>query len=228
MRGGAAVDGDDQAVSRCGQPAQRRRVRSVAFADPIGDVDGHVGAEAAEKSDEKGAGGRAVNVVVAENGDRLIVNDGRRHPFGCRDHVAQQARVGQQPAQRGGAEVGGHGRIDAARRQNPSDHVRNLQRPSQCGGQAFVGRAEKPAFAAQRAVDAKDAGLRRADIESRGGERHQRTGPDEDFCMTLYIARNLGCVTTSFGDRRPRLRDGALRTARSGSSAALRRRSSGP
>ncbi len=81
------------------QAQQRRRVRAIAFAQPVGDVDPRRAADRREKTQQQRRRGRAVDVVVAEHGDRLAVADRPHEPLDRRIHVAQMRRVGQLLAQ---------------------------------------------------------------------------------------------------------------------------------
>src|SRR5262245_63590300 len=74
--GGAAINGDDKPRSLPGKPDERGRRRAVAFAEAVGDVGCRslpVGAQ--EALDERHRG-RAIDVVVAENGYGLAGDDG--------------------------------------------------------------------------------------------------------------------------------------------------------
>ena len=67
---------------------------------PVGDVDQRFGAQLAQQQDQKRAAGRAVDIVIAEDGDTLAARHRRRQPLGGLVHVAEQAGIGQQVAQR--------------------------------------------------------------------------------------------------------------------------------
>ena len=65
-----AIDGDDEIDPAILQPDQRASARAIAFHQAVGDVGDRIGAEAAQQQDQQRRAGRAVDVIIAENGDR--------------------------------------------------------------------------------------------------------------------------------------------------------------
>ena len=67
----AAVDADrDRRAARL-QFDQRLSRRAVALHQPVGDVDDRLGPETAEKQGQQRRAGRSVDVIIAEDRDRL-------------------------------------------------------------------------------------------------------------------------------------------------------------
>ena len=99
----AAIDGDREARALGLQIDQRLAARAIAFHQPVGDVDHRLGAEPAQQQGQQGRRGRAVDVIVAEDGNRLAAHDGIGEPGRGRVHVGEHRRVGQEVAQGRGA-----------------------------------------------------------------------------------------------------------------------------
>ena len=85
---GAAVDGDEELRAALGERADRLDVRPVALEDAVGNVEQRIEAAAAQEAREQRRRGRAVDVVVAEDGDGLAaldrIGDARRRRPPCR------------------------------------------------------------------------------------------------------------------------------------------------
>ena len=122
--GGAAIDGDDEPCTLLGKPGERRRRRAVAFAEAVGDVGCRNLAVGAQEALDERHRGCAVDVVIAENGDGLARDDGAGEPLGCRLHVLQACRVGQEMTQRRIEKVGKRRCIGAACGKQPPDQLR--------------------------------------------------------------------------------------------------------
>ncbi len=71
--GGAAIDGDQQLDAAFGKAADGVDIRPVAFENPVGDMHDRIEPAVAQITREQRRGGRAVDVVVAENRDALAV-----------------------------------------------------------------------------------------------------------------------------------------------------------
>ncbi len=123
----AAIDADDQPRSPRRQAQQRRRVRAVAFDQPVGDVRDHRAAESAEEAGHQRGGTGAVHVIVAEHRDRLAPLHGKSQAISGGVHVGEQRRVGQQRAQGGGEEIRRGFHPDAARGEQSPDDLRQFQ-----------------------------------------------------------------------------------------------------
>ena len=87
----AAIDGDDQPRAALGDPHQRLAGGAVALHQPVGDIGLRIEAEIAQQADQQGGRGRAVDVIIAEDGDRLAGLDRVGEPCGGRVHVAEAA-----------------------------------------------------------------------------------------------------------------------------------------
>jgi hypothetical protein len=116
-----------------------------------------------QDADHQRAAAGPVNVVIGEDGNTLARLHGIRQPRRRRVHVAQDRRVGQQPAQ-GRLQEGRRGvDADAARRQQPPDQLRHAQALGQGRPQPGIAGAPHPAPPADAALDA-ERGLRHADL----------------------------------------------------------------
>ena len=96
----AAIDGDRQARAALLQLDQRLARRAVALHQPVGDVDHRLGAEAAQQQHQQRRAGRAVDVIIAEDGDGLACLDRVGEPLGALVHVLEAGRVGEEIADR--------------------------------------------------------------------------------------------------------------------------------
>ncbi len=145
MRAGAAIDGDRHRDALRLEPQQRRRVRAVALALAVGDVEPDAAADGGEKALNERRRGRAVDIVVAEDGDELAVGDRAHQPRHRHVHVLQMRRVGQEVAQGRREEALRRLDLDAARGQQPADDLRQVETLRQRQAGAVVRRALAPA-----------------------------------------------------------------------------------
>ena len=99
---GTAIDGDDQFRSLLRKPDQSLAGRAVALHQPVGNVCARIGAELAEQADQQGRRGRSVDVIIAEDGDRLAGLDRVGEAPGGLVHVPEDARIGHEAADRRG------------------------------------------------------------------------------------------------------------------------------
>ena len=99
---GAAIDGDDQRRAALGDPDQRLARRAVALHQPVGDIGLGVEPELAQQADQQGRRGGAVDVIIAEDGDRLAGLDRVGEPRRGLVHVAEDGRIGHEVAQASG------------------------------------------------------------------------------------------------------------------------------
>jgi hypothetical protein len=95
---GAAIDGDDQLRPFLGKPYQRLPRRTIALHQPVGDIGFGIGAELAKQTDQQSGGGGAVDVIIAEDGDRLAPLDRVGEPAGRLVHVPEDARIRHEAA----------------------------------------------------------------------------------------------------------------------------------
>ena len=126
---GAAIDGDDQLRAALGDPHQRLARRAVALHQPVGDIGLGGEPELAQQPDQQGGRGRAVDVIVAEDGDRLACARPRRRaarpPCPCR---GTRDGSGMKPRRVGGrCWRSSSSRGDAAREQQLVDEVVGLE-----------------------------------------------------------------------------------------------------
>ena len=91
--GDAAVHGDDELHAVLMELVQGDGVQTVALFQPAGDVADAVGTVAAQKVRQQTGGGDAVHVIVAKNGNFLLVFDGHGHPARGFVHIRHQKRV---------------------------------------------------------------------------------------------------------------------------------------
>ena len=103
---GAAIDGDEERGALRGERAHRVDVGTVAFEQPVGNVDERPQPGMAQEARQRRGGGRAIDIVVAEDRDRLAAPDGVGDARGGGRHVGQHIRIGHQRA---------HGRIEEGR-----------------------------------------------------------------------------------------------------------------
>jgi hypothetical protein len=85
----AAVDRHEHGCTLGSQPFDRRDLKVVAVADPIGDEVNHVRAEHLQRPAQDHGGGDAVHVVVAVDGDPLLRGNRREEAIDCRRHAGQ-------------------------------------------------------------------------------------------------------------------------------------------
>ena len=97
----SAIDREDEARARLREIGQDRLARSVALGEPVWDIRRYALAVRAHVALHEGDRGRAVDIIVAEDGDALFAFDGTREAGGRRLHVLQGRGVRQQAAQRG-------------------------------------------------------------------------------------------------------------------------------
>ena len=148
-----AIDGDHDGHVLRREDAHGGAVRAVALAQAVGDVDrGRLGDGLEEAAEQRGRGG-AVDIVVAEDGDRLSRLDRAGEPRDGRLHVAQVERVGQQAAERGVEVVGRLLGRDAAGREHAPDQLRHLDGLGQREAVLGIDEPRPPALAEQRSLD---------------------------------------------------------------------------
>ena len=96
----AAIDADRDARAARLQLDQRLARRAVALHQPVGDVDHRLRAEPPQQQHEQGRAGRAVDVIIAEDRDRLAALDRVGEPLRALVHVLEAGRIGQEVADR--------------------------------------------------------------------------------------------------------------------------------
>ena len=95
-RGGAAIDGDKQpGPVLLHATLDAVLAEAVALLHPEREERFHLRAEAAQDAPEQGAGGDAVDVVVAEDDDALLRGDGLENAVGGAAQVGEQERIAE-------------------------------------------------------------------------------------------------------------------------------------
>ena len=115
----SAIDRHEKLGPFGGEVRYRLRVGAVALGHPVGDVDDRLAAAGGQIFAEERRAARAVDVVVAEDGDALAAFDRPLEALGRRLHVAQAKRVRHQIAQARIEMALGRLRPDAA----PGEHA---------------------------------------------------------------------------------------------------------
>jgi hypothetical protein len=175
-----AIDRDDQPRSFTSQPHQRLARWAIALKQPVGDVGAGIEPEIAQQSDQQCRAGRAVDIVIAVNRDLLPGEHRLGQSLGGSVHVAQQAGIGQERAQRGVAVA-----LDILGSNTPGEQELGDQvvfKPgSRAGIERHVARPPAPDAPGKRFVDAKNGGkggAHRAGLADRADEQKNRANFD--------------------------------------------------
>ena len=94
-----AIHGHDEAAALFGNAHQRLSAGAVAFQQAVGDIMRSVDAEIAQQADQQRGTRRAVDVVVAIDGDRFAADDSLGDSLRSLVHVAEHRRIRQESAQ---------------------------------------------------------------------------------------------------------------------------------
>ena len=151
--GDAAIDRDDDAGTFILEAEQRRRVRSIALALPVRDIDHDATARGLEKAPEQRRRGGAVDIVIAEHGDRLAPLerlDEARHGL---VHVEEVRRIGQLVLETRLEKTLGRLGRDAAAREEPANELGACEALRNGKAGALVAGALAPQPPQQRALD---------------------------------------------------------------------------
>ena len=97
----AAIDANGDASAPRLQFDQRFARRTIALHQPVGDVDHRLGAEPPQKQHQHRRAGRAIDVVIAEDRDRLAASAPRRQAAPPPCPCPGNSRVGEEVADRG-------------------------------------------------------------------------------------------------------------------------------
>ena len=112
VAGRAAIERDDQRCARVDQLVDRRDIGAIALEDPVGDVDLRIEPEMPQVTRHQCAGTGSVDIVVAEQGDALVVGDRRRQARRQDIHVGERRGIRHQGTDRRREEslglLGGH------------------------------------------------------------------------------------------------------------------------
>ena len=149
MGRGAAIDGDDHRSAALLELQQRLDIRSVAFLEAVGNIGRRAAADGDEETRQQRRRCRPVDVVIAEDADRVAVHDCPGQAFGGGVHVFQTAGIGQQVLKGRIEENIGLFQPDAARRQHPADDFRHRKPLRHGQGLTLIGLAAYPALAGQ-------------------------------------------------------------------------------
>ncbi len=145
VRRGAAIDGDDDGGARRLEVEQRRQVGAVALLLAIGDVDRDAATGRLDEALQERCRGRAVDVVITEDGDDLAALDGVGDARGSAVHVLEQAGIGQHLTQPRREEARCVIERDAARGENAPDDLRQAMALGEGERQPLVAGALPPA-----------------------------------------------------------------------------------
>ena len=153
----AAIDGDEQRRALLRQRIDRLHIRAIALKNAIRNMDKKRRSGSAEKIRQQRRRAGAIDVVVAEDGDRLARLDRRCEPRRRRYHVDKDIGIGHQPAQ-GRIEIERRlFRRDAAPGKDPRQQVRMAMQLHHRLGPRLTGEIEAvaPRPAEQRTLDAQ-------------------------------------------------------------------------
>ena len=95
VRRDPAIDGEDQADAFAMQAQQSIGVGTVALGDPVRHIEAQRRAEGGEIAVQDGGRGRTVDIVVAENRNRLFAFQRRNDPVDGGIHILQMRRIRQ-------------------------------------------------------------------------------------------------------------------------------------
>ena len=98
---GSAVDAHDDVRAAVLQFDQGLPGRAIALHQPVGDVDHGIGTKPPQQQHQHRRARRAVDIIVAEDRNRLLLLDGIGEALRTLVHVAEAGRVGQEVADLG-------------------------------------------------------------------------------------------------------------------------------
>ena len=149
----AAIDGHDDPHALVAQAQQSRGVRAVALAQPIRNIDPSSRSGRRKEPRQQRSGGRAVDIVIAKDADRLTVMHRADKPRHGSIHVAQMRGIGQLVAQARRQEARRVVEIDAALRQQPPDNLGHCEPLGNSFSCPCIAIAQAPATPAHRPFD---------------------------------------------------------------------------
>ena len=91
----SVIHGDNQLYALFRQFFHGGSVHAIAFPFPLGDVVHHIGAAGEQVGKQNGSGRDSVRIVIAINGNFLILIHRPANPGHCFFHIGQQKRVGK-------------------------------------------------------------------------------------------------------------------------------------
>ena len=161
----ATIDGKDQARAIFDERPQRLGRWAIALSQAVGDEGQGALAVGAQIALDQGDRSRAIDIVVAEQGDPLPCRDCRGEAHRRPLHVLKSRRVRQQRAERR-VEIVRHGAdLGATRREHAPEQLRKSvdlrDRAREMGARRL--KPLNPAIAARRTLDAKQ-GRRRVAV----------------------------------------------------------------
>ena len=92
--GGAAIDGHQERRAARGERSHRFDIRPIAFEQPIRNMDERLEAGMPEKARQQRRRSGTVDIVIAEDRDRLAAHDGVGDPAGGLAHSRKHMRIG--------------------------------------------------------------------------------------------------------------------------------------
>lgn len=103
----AAIHRDDEANAFIPQSHQRRCIGAIAFADPVGNINAQLAADAAEEPLQHRTRRCSVHVIITKDRNLLTGHNGRANALGSDVHILEHRGVRQQRLERG-REIGRH------------------------------------------------------------------------------------------------------------------------
>ena len=91
----AAINADDEADAFLVQTVDRGVIKSIALSDAVGDIRIALKAAASQPIGQQAGRCYTVNVIIAVNGDRLVLRDGAFYALDRLVHILEQHRVAQ-------------------------------------------------------------------------------------------------------------------------------------
>ncbi len=124
--GGAAIDGHQQRGAALRERAHGFDIRAIALEQAIGNVDDGIDAAEAQVARQQRRRGRAVHIVVAENRDEFVADDGVSQAFRRLRHAGEHMRIGHQPLDGGIKERLDRIELDVAAGEDARQQLRNV------------------------------------------------------------------------------------------------------
>jgi hypothetical protein len=176
VTGGAAIDRDQKRCTLRSERADRLRVRPVALEQAVGNVDKGMEPAMTQISPQRRRRRGAIDVVVAEDRDRLAARDGIGEPRRRVPHAGERVRVRHQRPHRRIEEACHRVHLDSAAGEDARQKLRHVVVPlrdrkrSRCGP---LVQPVAPGAPASRAFHAEKEASRRADGRGQGNRHLQ-------------------------------------------------------
>ncbi len=125
----AAIDGEDEARPFARKTGKRLGRGPVAFGEPVGNVGCRALPVGAQEALDQRDRGRAIDVVIAEHGDRFSLRDRGGKTRGRLLHVLEARRIGKKRAERWIEIAGGGVGLGTARGKHAAEQLRHARGP---------------------------------------------------------------------------------------------------